>query len=110
LSWKPAGVNAYGYQRRVPTAFDKFIGDYALKSWKAAPESDRLRYAADLVFGKTLVGMPLKSVEYYLGEHATPNSGDPYYSNSCLFFASQFDLCLVVKENRVIDSYLNVNF
>lgn len=109
LSAKPVGVNAYLYQKKQPTTLDVLFGAIALHNWKNVSDSKKFQYVADLVFGKTLVGMPQSEVEKYLGAATSPFGGDPYYSFGNLF-ASQFDLCLIVRNGRVIDTYIDANF
>ncbi len=108
----PNGVNAYFYQRRQTANDEAAAGKRARDAWKNAWAIERFFLSDDIVLGRSLVGMEDKEVINLLGKPREPTYfvPVPHYNAKYIFLASQCDLCLVIHNGKVVDTYLDLNF
>jgi len=110
LTWKHPGGNSFGYQMKEPSQKEREAGRRALLRWKKAPRFEKFFFATDIVLGKALNGMTSKEVSDLLGVPNPPIDVDPYYSADAMLLASKYDLCLVIKNDKISDTYIEAAF
>ena len=111
FSWDDNGtVTGRGFQRNTPTPDELKAGYIALSRWKTSSEWQRFFLSRDLVLGKVLIGLNSEDLFQILGEPFAKRTDQAYYVTSPKFFASQWDLYVTLRNEKVVDAYVVADF
>jgi len=116
-SSKPGDVNHVLRQLNQPTREEKVDGQKALSRWKTASKAEKSRLADAIVKGRALFGLTQTEVFTLLGKpdaFGAPHDVGPHIEHTgydvAVFGESQCDLLIDLKDGRVVDTYLDLNY
>lgn len=118
LTERPSGANHHFYQEREPTEEERQAGEHAFRGWKSAHRFFKPRLAAEIILGKTLIGLTQKQIVDVMGE---PNASYTLHDENpqirhtgydCMGLSvDQYDLLIDLDDTgKVYRAYLNINY